>query len=303
MPELRNSMQRHLFRHAAVRAVYAATALLVALPGAAWAARVGVVSNNYVNETTADFNARIPGHTFTAVDVSVTVPTAATLAANFDVLLVFEDTTFVNATAVGNTVAAYANTGRAVVIGTFYDQDRSDGPPSFTPHGWGALEGIDPNTTDGTGTSYSPRSLDASSIVAHPLTAGVSTLFAQKFAGGNQPKPASIVVANWAQKNAKGNPDPAIAYRITGSACVMHIAIAPNYPTIGTPNVDFGGDYYRAWRNAFDFGAGHCVTGTNNIQAVAAVSIPAVSPAALALTALLLAALGAAALPRARRRS
>ena len=76
------------------------------------------------------------------------------------------------APAVGNTVAAFARTGRPVVLGTFYDQDRSDGPPEFTPHGWGDLETIDPNVTDGVGTSYEPRTLGSS--VAHPLTVGVA---------------------------------------------------------------------------------------------------------------------------------
>jgi hypothetical protein len=56
------------------------------------------------------------------------------------------------------------------------------------------------------------------------------------------------VVATWAQKNAKGNPDPAVAYRISGAACVIHIAIAPDYPAVGVLNTDFGGDYYRLWR-------------------------------------------------------
>ena len=75
--------------------------------------------------------------------------------ANFDVLLLFEDSVFSNATAVGNRVAEFANSGHAVVLGTFYDQDRSDalaGTPA--PHGWGNLETIDPNTTDGVGTAY-----------------------------------------------------------------------------------------------------------------------------------------------------
>ena len=79
-------------------------------------------------ETAADFNARIPTHTFTPIDTATTIPTLKSLTNAFDVLLVFEDSTYGNAPAVGNAAAAFANTGRAVVIGTFYDQDRSDGP-------------------------------------------------------------------------------------------------------------------------------------------------------------------------------
>ena len=272
----------------------ALAALWAVASGTADAARVGVLSNSYFNETAADFNAKIPGHTFTGVDVSTTVPALSTLTTNFDVLLLFEDSPLANAnaTVVGDVVASYANTGRPVVLGTFYDQYRSDASIALGgASGWGTLEAIDPNTTDGNGTPYAPRSLDATSIVPHPLTTGVTTLTATQFAGGNQAKAGTIVVANWAQKNAKGNPDPAIAYRITGAACVIHIAIAPDYPTVDPTH--FGGDFYPAWRNAFNFGASKCASG--------AAVIPALSPVALMLAALLLAAIGGFALRLSRR--
>ena len=284
-------MQSRLFRDFAAAIVVAVAVGAGIVPRSAFAARVGVISNNYETETATDFGAHMTGHTFTPIDPTVTVPALDTLLQNFDVLLVFEDTTYANATAVGNVVAAFAQTGHSVVLGTFYDQDRSDGSAAFTPHGWGALEQIDPNTTDGTGTAYSLRSLDPASIVPSKLTAGVSTLFGSRFAGGNQAKAGTIVVAEWAQPNARGGRDPAIAFRRTGRACVIHIAIAPQYPTVGAINVDWGGDFYRAWQNAFDFGADHCTSGA---------SIPTLSTAALALTALLLAAL--VALPRVRTR-
>ena len=120
----------------------------------AYAARVGVLSNKYALETANDFAAKIPGHTFTGVDTWTTVPTLASLTSAFDVLLVFEDGVFANSTAVGDVATAFANAGRPVVLGTFYDQDRSDraNPALVIPaHGWGALEGIDPSTTDGIG--------------------------------------------------------------------------------------------------------------------------------------------------------
>jgi len=278
---------RHPIR-AAVLLLTAALLALATLPASA--ARVAILSNKYFNETAADFNAKIPGHTFTAFNVSGGPPALSTLTAQFDAILLFEDTTFDQSTAVGNTVAAFARSGHPVVLGTFYDQDRSDGPAEFTPHGWGDLETIDPNVTDGVGTSYSPRTLGTA--VAHPLTVGVSVLTANKLAGGNQAKPATIVVATWAQKNAKGNPDPAVAYRISGAACVIHIAIAPDYPTVGVLNTDFGGDYYRLWRNAFDFAGSHCITGTTNVPVNDAFAIPASSTPALILAAALLAAFG-----------
>jgi hypothetical protein len=236
----------------------------------AHAARVGVLSNALAVQTAADYALKIPGHTYAGIDVSTSVPPLETLLANFDVLLLFEDTVFVNATAVGNRVAEFAHAGRPVVLGTFYDQDRTDAVGGVTsPHGWGALEAIDPNTTDGVGTAYAVRTLAPAGIVSHALTRGVTTLSALRgnpgpYAGGNQAKPGTIVVATWAQPNARGAPDPAIAYRITGPACVIHVGIAPQYgvvATFGVYGTDFGGDFYRVWGNAFDFGAARCVSG------------------------------------------
>ena len=239
--------------------------LVVSSP--AQAARVAILSNAWSAKTAADYNARIPRHTFTGIDVTSSVPSLDALLANYDVILLFEDRVFDNATAVGTRVAEFANAGRAVVLGTFYDQDRSDLTGGTTsPHGWGTLEAIDPNTTDGVGTAYAVRTLDPASIVTHPLTRGVNTLSALRgdpgpYAGGNEAKPGTTVVAAWTQRNARGNVDPAIAYRQTDRACVIHIAIAPQYGVLdkfGTYGVDFGGDFYRAWSNAFDFGALHC---------------------------------------------
>jgi hypothetical protein len=282
---------------AALLLVAAAVALAVA-PTASHAARVGVLSNQWSSETAADFGTKVAGHTFGAIDVGTSVPTLGTLTSRFDVLLLFEDTTFAPSTAVGNLVAAFANTGRPVVLGTFYEQDRTDAPSSLTPHGWGALETLDPNTTDGTGTPYAPRSLDSPRIVSHPLTAGISTLTSAKFAGGNQAKAGTTVVAKWAQQNARGQDDPAIAYRVTGPACVIHVAIAPSYPMLGGAGTDFGGDFYRVWKNAFDFAAGGCVTAVTG----GPFAIPAISGVTLGLTVLLLAALGMAARRRPTRR-
>jgi hypothetical protein len=250
--------------------VLAAVVVAGAFATAAHAARIGILSNALAPQTAADFAAKIPGNTYTAVDVSTVAPPLETLLANFDVILLFEDTVFINATAVGNRVAEFANAGRPVVLGTFYDQDRLDAVGGVTtPHGWGALETIDPNTTDGVGTAYAVRTLAAASIVTHPLTQAVTALSALRgnpgpYAGGNQAKPGTIVVASWTQPNARGQPDPAIAYRITRQACVIHVGIAPQYGALATFNTygtDFGGDFYRVWANAFAFGAARCVVG------------------------------------------
>jgi hypothetical protein len=238
-------------------------ALVVAARGAI-AARVGVLSNSHADFVASDFAAHVPGHTFTAVDVSGGPPPLATLINSFDVILLFEDGLFTSSTAVGNVVYDYALSGHPVVLATFYDQDRSDraGLALPTPHGWGLLETIDPNTTDTLGAASTARTLDPASIVTSPLTVNVHTLFANKgYAAGNQAKPGTIVVARWLQPNANGQPDPAISYRIGNPECVTQVAIAPDYALYGTFGTDFGGDYYQAWKNAFDFGASNCGRG------------------------------------------
>jgi hypothetical protein len=272
----------------------------VAVPHAL-AARIAILSNKYATETAADFNNRLPSHTFAAIDTSVAIPTLSSLTSGYDEILVFEDSTYGNATSVGNLAAAFANTGRTVVLGAFYDQDRTDAPASVSPHGWGALEDLDPNTTDGTGTPYVPRTLDTATMLQHPLTAGITSLTSAKFAGGNKAKPGTIVVANWKQPNALGGQDPAIAYRITGSACVIQFAIAPNYAITGTLGTDFTGDFYRAWKNAFDYGAAHCLPALGFDPGGTPANVPTLSQWGLALTILLLGVVAALALRRRAR--
>lgn len=279
------------FRACAARCLVA-LAVLCGVAAHADAARVAVMSNRYSLETAADFNARIPTHTFTAIDTSFTIPSLKSLIDGFDVILLYEDQTFANAPAAGNVVAAFANSGRAVVIGAFYDQDRSDANPANSPHGWGALEGIDPNTTDGVGTPDAPRTLNVATMQRHVLTRGITSLYSARYAAGNQAKSGTTVLAYWTESNARVKPDPAIAYRITGAACVIHIAIAPNYPAIGVAGTDFSGDFHRAWKNGFDFAAGGCVGSSIDALGPEASAIPTLSAWSLGLTMLLLGAVG-----------
>lgn len=271
--------------------VFALVLVLALGVGAVEAARVGVLSNNYSNEAAADFSGRLSGHTFTGVGVSGGAPTLASLRSSYDVLLVFADRNFAAAPDVGDVAAEFANSGRPVVLGTFYNQQRNGAGGS----GWGALEALDPNTTDGISVppGGQPRNLDAAATVPHPLTRGVSALFGNQWAGGNEAKPGTTVVARWRELNARGNPDPAIAYRTTGAACVIQIGIAPHYSALGTVGADYGGDFYLVWQNAFDFAATGCRTGD-------AVAVPALSDFALGALALGLAVI---ALHERRRRT
>src|SRR5260221_132139 len=196
-------MKPDRFRVPVARTLFALFAA-IAMAAPVHAARIGVLSNKYATETAADFNTRIPTHVFTPIDTSVAIPTPQSLANSFDVVLVFEDSTYGNATAVGDALAAFANTGRVVIIGAFYDQDRSDGPAINSPHGWGMLEHVDPSTTDQTGTPYAPRTLDTATMLRHALTSGITSLTSAKFAGGNQAKNGTTVVAYRKQHYALG---------------------------------------------------------------------------------------------------
>lgn len=258
--------------------------------GVVSAARVAVISNSNTAEVAADFTSSLAGHSFTPIDVSISVPgSIAALVPAYDVVLLFEDGRFANATPTGDLVATFAATGRPVVLGSFYDKDRSDSGGSGAGYGWGALETIDPNTTDGIGipTGGQQRTLNPARTKRHPLTEGVNTLFATKWAGGNEAKAGTHVVAEWQEANARNRVDPAIAYRVTGTACVIQIGIIPHYPSVKTggnvPGTDYGGDYYRVWQNAFDFADKHCV--------VPPPSVPTLSDAALLLLGLGLGAL------------
>ena len=260
---------------------------LAAMAGGAEAARVGVLSTKFAVQAAADLGSHLTGHTFTGVDVSAATPTLASLTAAYDVLLVFADPNFSTAPAVGDVAAAFANAGHSVVLGTFYDQQRSDAGGS----GWGTLETIDPNTTDQLAVppGGQSRTLDGASLVSHPLTQQVASLYGTQWAGGNEAKPGTIVVALWQQPNARGKADPAIAYRVTGTACVIQLGIAPHYAALGALGVNYGGDFYRAWQNAFDFAAVGCARGV--LAGDPPPPVPTLSEMALAALALALAGL------------
>ena len=156
------------------------------------AARVGVLSNKYATETAADFNARIPTHDVHA-DRHVGVGADAAVAdqrirrragvRGFDVRQCDRGRQCarrVRQCRVAPSSSARSTTRTAPTV-----------PPSNSPHGWGALEQIDPNTTDGTGTPYAPRTLDTATMLRHALTTGITSLTSAKFAGGNQAKPGT----------------------------------------------------------------------------------------------------------------
>jgi type 1 glutamine amidotransferase len=203
-----------------------------------------ILSNDYADTCALDFTLKIPDVDFAWMDVSSETPTYSNLSA-YDVVLLFEDGNFANAPNVGSAVYDYIMAGGNLVIGTFYEQDRSE-----IGNGWGLLETIDPFTSDGYGCAYSPDELNVSSIVAHPITSGVHSLWCDEFQGGVHAKEDTVVVANWTGTNELGEPCPLAGYRILeDNQRVVQISIYPNYGYYNTSD-KVEGDFYTLWGNA-----------------------------------------------------
>jgi len=163
---------------------------------------------------------------------------------------------FSNAPNVGSVVYEYVMIGGNLVLGTFYEQDRSDNTlAGWTPYGWGPLETIDPFTSDGVGCEYDNDTLDVTSIVAHPITEGVESLWCDMYHGGVHAKPDTIVLANWTSPNYLGEQCPLVGYRILeDNQRVVQISIYPNYAYLNTSE-SVGGDFFVLWANAIKWAA------------------------------------------------
>ncbi|HET7038893.1 MAG TPA: Ig-like domain-containing protein [Gemmatimonadales bacterium] len=198
------------------------------------------------------FPANMANLTIDTLNVTAQTPGVALLR-QYDVVLLYEDDLFVNAPNVGDSVAAYYQAGGNVVVGTFYWQDRSDNI-LLTTNGWGDLENVDPFTGP-EGSEYRPDSLDAESIVAHPMTAGVTELTVDSYHGGVTAKPGTTVLARWSDtcdSCAVGVNAPLLGFR-TGSNGQRFVAVSvyPGYPLYG----DYDGDFYTLWGNVLRWAA------------------------------------------------
>jgi hypothetical protein len=214
-----------------------------------------LVLSNYAgaNATIVDsFPLHMPGLTFDSMDVSGQTPTVAFMS-QYSVVLLYEDGLFSNAVNVGDSVAAYVLAGGNLVLGTFYWQDRSDNPRYPGSVGWGALEAIDPFTAP-YGSEYRPDSIDVASIVVHPLTQGVDSLWVNSYHGGVVAKPGTTVLARWSDacSGCELN-SPLVGYRIEASGQrIVGVTVGPGYPYYG----GYRGDFYRLFENALSWAAG-----------------------------------------------
>jgi hypothetical protein len=172
-------------------------------------------------------------------------PGLATLR-QYDVVLLFVNGIFNETLALGNELAQYVQAGGNLVIGSFYWQARSDG--GFGSPGWGNLESYDPFTskvnpfTGKGGATYAADALATGSIVAHPLTLGVTVLASSAgYGAGVTAKATTTVVASW---TAQG--DPLVGYRILGAG--QRIVAISLFPAATANQVS--GDAQTLWENA-----------------------------------------------------
>ena len=184
----------------------------------------------------------MPDVTFETFLGAATTPTLSYLA-TFDVVLLYENGIYSNALNVGNALAQYVALGGNMVFGTFYWQDRSDG--GYGSNGWGGLESIDPFIAAG-GNEYDAGAMNPASIVAHPLTQGVTSMTVYPYGGGGIAKSGTTVVASYT------NGKPLIGFRMESlGQRLVAVSAFPANESYGT----VAGDFYQMWDNALRWAA------------------------------------------------
>jgi hypothetical protein len=194
--------------------------------------------------TCQDFLANMYGVAFDTVDCNTVTPSVGDLLV-YDAVLLWENGTFSNAPNVGLVIHDYVtNYDGDVVFGTFIWQDWT----TWGGFGWDIMEGICPLTEAGA-CEYNYDELDPASIVPHPVTAGVLSLWCTMFHGGTTVQPGATGLARWSDQV------PAIAVDTQGGRMAA-ISIFPSYENWGNYGVEFGGDFHRLFENALKWAAG-----------------------------------------------
>ncbi len=124
---------------------------------------------------------------------------------DFDVVLLFMNGIFDESASLGDRIVEYVNAGGNVVVASFYWQGRADSGVGSV--GWGALEGLDPFTSDG-GATYQAVTLGQVLDAGHPIMAGVSSLDSNSYSSGVSVKAGleGNVIAEWSDG------DPLVGY-------------------------------------------------------------------------------------------
>lgn len=235
--------------------------------------KVLVLSGGHSNNNDAvrdSLTKYLPGVAVDTYFANDSTPTLAFLN-QYSTVLLYENGLFSNAANVGDVLARYVNSGGNIVIGTFYWQDRSDNTSFRTP-GWGGLEAIDPFVSCSAlvsrcGSEYNSDRLDRTSLVSHPLTTGVDSLYVDSYHGGVTAKEGTTVLAKWTDGV------PLIGYRLGAAGQrIVAISVFPGYFDFG----GYSGDFAKLWENAIRW------SGTGTVPGSIAVGLaPAPAPARL----------------------
>ncbi len=159
----------------------------------------------------------------------------------FDVVLVFMNGLFDESAALGDQLAAYVGLGGNIVLGSFAWQGHSASGLGST--GWGALEGIAPLAPSPSGATYVAVNMDANSLVAHPLTVGLTAIGSPSgYSSGVSAVNGGNVVAFW------DDLDPLIAWRTeSGGQRIVGVSLFPAAGAAAT------GDVTTLWTNAVNW--------------------------------------------------
>jgi hypothetical protein len=197
-------------------------------------------------EITWDDSMSVP-FKFKSIDVSSVAPTKAYMD-SFNVVLLFEDGLFSNAPVVGDSVYKYVMGGGNLVIGTFYDQDRTDNL-HYSPYTWGTLETIDPLHHGSCLYVYD----SLGTIFNHPVTQQIAKLYTYYRGGLDSVKTGGVAVAFWADSTifiGVNQPGPAPGGRIT------QVTTFPAEPFLRGPAIPGAyRDFYKIWEHALMWSA------------------------------------------------
>ena len=205
--------------------------------------------SNYAGDLTATkafFEANMIDITFDTFDTSTGAP-SLTFLEGFDCVLLMENGHTTYGPDVGAVIHDFVTISLGnVVYGTFIWQNWT----TWGGYGWGAMEGICPMYEAG-GCEYTYDSLDMGTVVSHPVTDGITGLFADSYRGGTATSTAGVTLGNWT------NGTPAISIDDTttgGRQCA--ISVFPAYENWGSYGSNFGGDFYLLIENAIKWCAG-----------------------------------------------
>ncbi len=212
-----------------------------------------LLMGNYQSDldgTKALFEANMTDISFDTFECASSTPSVGFLE-GFDAVLLMENGIFPNAPTVGDVVYDYVmNSMGNMLYGTFIWQDWSTWSGGYG-YGWNQMETICPMYETG-GCLYNSRTLDIGSMVSHPVTDGVTSLYmGSGYCGGTTVSSAGTLLGTWTEDGTA-----AIAIDDTSGGRQCAICVFPANELWGSHT----GDFYLLWENAIKW----CASGQGN---------------------------------------